>query len=83
MDTKIQVKLLKTKKLSVKDLRKNLGMTQQEFADYFGVRRETVSRWETGRDEPDFLQNAIKLYKLLKSINRTPDDLAPLTHDDD
>lgn len=33
--------------------RKDLGMTQQEFADEMAVTRQTVSRWETGTVLPD------------------------------
>lgn len=28
--------------------RKRLGMTQQEFAEFLGVRKNTVWRWENG-----------------------------------
>ena len=33
--------------------RKDLGMTQQEFADKMAVTRQTVSRWEAGTVLPD------------------------------
>lgn len=33
--------------------RKNLGMTQLEFADGMSVTRQTVSRWEAGKVLPD------------------------------
>jgi len=33
----------------IRFLRKALGLNQQELADLMGVRNETVSRWETGR----------------------------------
>ncbi|GAA2446115.1 telomere-associated protein Tap [Streptomyces macrosporus] len=35
-----------------KRLRTAAGVTQGELADVFGVRRETVAGWETGRSEP-------------------------------
>ncbi|MCR4791764.1 MAG: helix-turn-helix domain-containing protein [Lachnospiraceae bacterium] len=33
--------------------RKDMGMTQQEFADTLSVTRQTVSRWEAGTVIPD------------------------------
>lgn len=37
----------------VAEKRKNLGMTQLEFADRMSVTRQTVSRWESGTVLPD------------------------------
>ena len=39
------------KKIALK--RKNLGMTQMEFAEQLSVTRQTVSRWEAGTVLPD------------------------------
>ena len=36
----------------IRELRKNLGMTQQEFADKIGVKRNTIANYEVGRNEP-------------------------------
>jgi DNA-binding transcriptional regulator YiaG len=36
----------------VKDTRKKLRMTQQEFADVMEVEKGTVSRWERGVQSP-------------------------------
>ena len=33
--------------------RKDLGLTQMEFADEMSVTRQTVSRWEAGTVMPD------------------------------
>ena len=32
----------------IKELRKQSGQTQEQFAELFNVSRRTVSRWETG-----------------------------------
>lgn len=36
----------------IKELRKSLGLTQQEFADKVGVKRNTIAQYETGRNPP-------------------------------
>lgn len=36
----------------IKKLRKSLDMTQQEFAERIGVKRNTVGQYEIGRNEP-------------------------------
>ena len=36
----------------IKELRKHLGLTQQEFADKLGVKRGTVANYELIRNEP-------------------------------
>ena len=36
----------------LKDLRDGAGLTQQELADWVGVDRVTVSRWENGHNYP-------------------------------
>lgn len=36
----------------IKTLRKQLGMTQQEFADRLGIRRNNVAKYETGENSP-------------------------------
>lgn len=39
--------------IAIKALRKSMGLTQAKFAQELGVRRQTVSEWETGIYEPD------------------------------
>lgn len=36
----------------LKKLRKTLDLTQQEFADRLGIKRNTVAQYEIGRNEP-------------------------------
>ncbi len=36
----------------IRKMRKSWGMTQADLARELGVARETVSRWETGREVP-------------------------------
>lgn len=36
----------------IKKLRKTLDLTQQEFADRLGIKRNTVATYESGRNEP-------------------------------
>ena len=36
----------------LKQLRKHLGMTQQEFADKISIQRSTYSKYEVGQNEP-------------------------------
>lgn len=36
----------------IKKLRKVLGLTQQEFADKIGMKRNTIANYETNRNEP-------------------------------
>lgn len=39
-------------KTRIKKLRKTLELTQQEFADRIGMKRNTVANYETGRNDP-------------------------------
>ncbi|MBE5055258.1 helix-turn-helix transcriptional regulator [Pseudoflavonifractor sp. DSM 107456] len=36
----------------IKELRKELGLTQQEFSDRIGVKRNTIAQYESGRNAP-------------------------------
>lgn len=37
----------------IKELRKEKGVTQEQFAEILGVSNRTISRWETGSNMPD------------------------------
>ena len=50
--------------LTIKRLREASGMTQKDFAEYFGVSKRSVESWEGGQREcPEYLLNLMK-YKL-------------------
>lgn len=36
----------------IKQLRKELGLTQQQFADKIGIKRTTIATYENGRNSP-------------------------------
>ncbi|MBE9155298.1 helix-turn-helix transcriptional regulator [Nodosilinea sp. LEGE 06152] len=38
---------------AIRALRKHMNLTQMEFAEQMGVRRQTISEWENGVYEPD------------------------------
>src|SRR5687768_5852149 len=38
--------------IDVKQIRESMGMTQSEFADYFGFSVRTLQEWEQGRSVP-------------------------------
>lgn len=53
----------------IKQLRKKLGFTQQEFAERIGVKRNTIAQYETGRNEP--IGSVLNL--ICKEYNVNPD----------
>ena len=38
--------------MDIKDLRKELNMTQSEFGNMFGIPMRTIQEWESGRRKP-------------------------------
>lgn len=60
----------------LRSLRETLGMTQEEFAQKFGVSRNTVTRSETGVHRMRFTISQIKiLIHLLKKAKIDLEDL--------
>ena len=58
----------KLDKHDIKDLRKRAKMSQLELAEYLGVEKGTVNRWETGKTRPS--QLALRqLHRLHKRID--------------
>jgi DNA-binding transcriptional regulator YiaG len=51
--------------MTFKELRQKSGMTQQQFADYFGIPKRTIESWDEGlRNPPPYVLDLI-CYKLL------------------
>ncbi len=53
----------------IKELRKALGLTQQEFSDKIGVKRNTIAQYESGRNAP--LDAVITLICREYNVNET------------
>ena len=52
--------------MTIKELRTKSGMTQQAFADYFGVSKRAIESWEGGQRQcPEYLLDLMQ-YKLEK-----------------
>ncbi|MFZ5501919.1 MAG: helix-turn-helix domain-containing protein [Pseudomonadota bacterium] len=65
---KVAVKLYKPEVVDVSALRRNMGMTQEQFAARFGFSVATLRHWERGDRSP---QGAALV--LLNVIKRAPD----------
>lgn len=53
----------------LKELRKTLNLTQQEFAEKIGVKRNTIAQYESGRNAP--IDAVITLICRTYSVNET------------
>lgn len=49
----------------LKMLRKKKGLTQQKLAEILGIKQNSYSDWETGKNEPS-LENLVKLADLFE-----------------
>ena len=52
--------------MDFKELRSLTGMTQKEFAEYFGMSKRTVEEWEGGRRKCNNYVFNLMQYKLKK-----------------
>lgn len=51
--------------MTIRDLRTASGMTQQAFADYFGISKRAIESWEGGQRKcPAYLLDLME-YKLI------------------
>lgn len=49
----------------LREVRKSKKLTQQNLADILNIKRATIAKWETGKNEPSF-ENLIKLADLFE-----------------
>lgn len=55
----------------IRERRLNLGLTQQQVADAFGINKASVAEWESGRTQP----TSERLVKLAEALQTTVDFL--------
>lgn len=71
----MQMEVVNTKEINIATMlirkRKEKGVTQEQLADYIGVSKASVSKWETGQSYPDITF----LPKLATYFNISIDDL--------
>ena len=54
----------------IREYREKAGLTQQQFAEMFGISINTVKSWDCGRRTPDRLKEKLIIEKL-ESISKT------------
>ena len=57
--------------MAIRELRKQLGLTQEQLAKLVGVKQATVSAWESGDAEPTMKNTR----KLMSVLNCSSDEL--------
>ena len=50
--------------MTIKELRKLTGLSQQKFGDYFGIPKRTIQNWEAGVSECNPYIIELMVYKL-------------------
>lgn len=60
--------------MTIKNLREASGMTQQAFADYFGIPKRSIENWEgEQRKCPEYLLNLMEYKLKIEGIIRAGD----------
>lgn len=69
-------------KRRIKELRNSLGLTQQQFADRLGLKRQTIAAYEVGNTEPSnsTLLSICREYKVNESWLRTGEGEMKVVH---
>ena len=58
----------------IRELRQEMGLTQEKFAAKLGVTFPTINRWENGRSQPSPLAME-KVVNLLEQMSNSPKEL--------
>lgn len=53
---------MKTEVNLCKEIRRDFGLTQVQFADRFGIPLRTVQGWESRRTMPQYIYNILSMY---------------------
>ena len=59
-------------KPTIKGLREQTGMTQKEFAEYFGINLRTLQGWERGKQPPEGMTGLIARIIHLETNQKEP-----------
>jgi transcriptional regulator with XRE-family HTH domain len=64
----------------VKEIRRRMGLTQEEFGARLGTNRETVAKWETGATKPGWnsVHGLLKLQRTVTAAEPAPEPRPPL-----
>ncbi len=54
----------------IREYREKAGLTQQQFADMFGISINTVKSWDCGRRSPDKLKEKLIIEKMNAMIEK-------------
>lgn len=54
--------------MTIREIRKHTGLTQQQFADKYGIPKRTIENWEADPDKPEHRECPPYLIKLLATV---------------
>lgn len=65
--------------MTIKEIRKQTGMSQREFAEYFGIPVRTIQEWEQERRQPppylsELLERILDSEKRRRKLKEVPQD---------
>lgn len=76
-ETGLRARFVEAAEIDVRDIRRRLGLTQEQFALRYGLDLRSLQNWETGWRRPDA---AVRSY--LKVIDRLPEPVSQALEED-